>query len=101
MLENAVEEFLVAETKRLRGRAIKLNPAWNIGIPDRLVLLNGRAIFIELKKPKGGRFSLMQLRWKNWLNNNGFEWCHAKTLEEVRDILNEDIKASRESKKEK
>lgn len=88
MLEASVEKFLQDETKRLRGCAVKLNPHWNVGIPDRLIILpEGRIIFIETKRPVGGRLSGAQRMWKKMLLRLGCEVYVANTKEMIADIL--------------
>ena len=47
-------------------------PGW-VGVPDRIVLLpKGRVVFVELKRPKGGRLSRMQKWWATKLVDLGF-----------------------------
>ena len=60
-LEKDIERALVEKVKKRGGYCLKwVCPGW-AGVPDRIVLLPGaRAIFVELKRPKGGRLSPMQ-----------------------------------------
>ena len=68
--EAKVEAYLCERVKELGGLCIKLNPAWYVGIPDRMVLLpGGRIGFAELKRPKGGRLSVKQKAWQHMLAN--------------------------------
>lgn len=84
------ENYLKKLVKARGGECIKLNPAWNIGIPDRLVLLPGpRVIFIELKRPRGGRVSKAQIYWRKIINVMGFEHHIAPTKEDIERILGE------------
>ncbi len=72
--ENVVEEYLRKRIKAMRGLCIKLNPLGYAGIPDRLVLLpGGIVVFFELKRPVGGRYEPLQLRWHSKLRQLGFE----------------------------
>lgn len=50
--EKQVEKRLCDKVKELGGWTIKLLPFLVAGLPDRLVLLEGRAFFVELKAPK-------------------------------------------------
>lgn len=50
--EKQVEKHLHDKVKALGGWTIKLLPFLVAGLPDRLVLVEGRAFFIELKAPK-------------------------------------------------
>lgn len=60
-LERDVERYLVSIVKAAGGRAVKFNPDAVRGMPDRIVMLPGGVlIWVELKKPKGGRLSEVQ-----------------------------------------
>ena len=47
--EKALERNLNKEVKALGGWSIKLLSNFITGLPDRLVLINGRAYFVEVK----------------------------------------------------
>ena len=71
-METNIEQHLIKSVKSMGGRAIKLNPLWNIGIPDRMILLPGsRIYFIELKDRS--KVSKAQKIWISWLINCGFD----------------------------
>lgn len=83
--EDSVENHLRKLVKALRGLCIKLNPFGVRGIPDRMVLLPGGIIlFYELKRPVGGSYEPLQLRWHAKLTKMGFtvNVCHTKALVE-------------------
>lgn len=82
--ESGVERFLVEELKRRGGAAIKLTGV--LGIPDRLVLLNGVAAFAELKTPTG-RLSAAQRVWSARLARMGFQTWTPRTRDDVRDLM--------------
>jgi len=67
MREKSVETHLHDEVKLRGGFCLKLNPNWNKGVPDRLVVLPGKIAFVELKRPKGGVLSTLQKWWENRL----------------------------------
>ena len=73
MIERDVERALVGIVKRHGGLALKwVCPGW-LGVPDRIVLLpRGRILFVELKRPKGGKISAMQDWWRRKLSGLGF-----------------------------
>lgn len=48
-MESDVEKILVLRVKRNHGMIFKFNSPGNAGVPDRLVLHNGKCYFIELK----------------------------------------------------
>jgi len=70
MRESVIEKYLCAEIKRIGGIAVKLTQP--VGIPDRLVLINADAVFVELKTSRG-RLSLLQLFWQKKLKKMGFQ----------------------------
>lgn len=95
-LEKDIERKLRTLVARHGGLCLKwVCPGW-AGVPDRIVLLpGGRIVFVELKRPKGGRLSKLQEKWHDWLVELGFEvwtiWSHDDleafhrgVLEEVR-----------------
>jgi len=59
-LENVIEDYLVSEVEAKGGIALKLEVKSQRGWPDRLVVLWGRVMFIECKRPRGGRLSRHQ-----------------------------------------
>ena len=82
-LEKDIERALAEKVKRRGGDCLKGGgPGW-AGIPDRIVLLPGaRVIFVELKRPKGGRLSPLQKIWAKKLIDLGFNhWVIWDTVE--------------------
>lgn len=53
MKEKDIEKRLVNGVKFLGGRCYKWVSPGNSGVPDRIVLLNGETIFVELKREEG------------------------------------------------
>lgn len=52
--ERDVEKFLVQEIKKIGGKAFKFVSPGTLGVPDRLICLQGGiACFVELKRPGG------------------------------------------------
>lgn len=69
--EAVVERRLVRVVEELGGATVKL--VQGEGLPDRLVLLpGGRAVFVELKKPKGGAVAPLQTLRHRELDKLGF-----------------------------
>lgn len=83
-LEKEIEQKLVKTVKAHGGYCLKwVCPGWS-GVPDRIILLPGaRVIFCEVKRPKGGRLSALQKKWREWLTALGFEHFTLWTLEEL------------------
>lgn len=59
--EKDIEKRLVNGVKSLGGRCYKWVSPGNVGVPDRIVLLNGETIYVELKRD-GGIVSPIQER---------------------------------------
>lgn len=54
MREKEIEKILVAEVRKLGGRAYKWVSPGNDGVPDRIVIFPGQApVFVELKTESG------------------------------------------------
>ena len=72
-LEKEIEQALVKMISRHGGCCLKWTcPGW-AGVPDRIVLLpGGIVIFVELKRPKGGKRPPMQIWWSRKLRDLGF-----------------------------
>lgn len=85
--EDTVENYLVERVKALGGVAIKLNPTGYKGLQDRLVVLPGRIIFCELKRPKGGRIAALQHYWHNLFTRLGHRAVFCHTKEQVDAVL--------------
>ena len=85
ILEKNIEHKLVSIVKRKGGLCLKwVCPGW-AGVPDRIVLLpGGRVVFVELKRPEGGRLSKMQVWWMNKLQALGFVHCVIWNDEELK-----------------
>lgn len=76
VLEKEIEAKLRDMVKKHGGLCLKwVCPGW-AGVPDRIVLLpGGRIIFVETKRPKGGRVGSRQMWWKLKLLELGFLHC--------------------------
>lgn len=72
MSEKDIESHLVKAVKRIGGKSIKMVPLHETGIPDRLVLHKGKAVFVELKAP-GKKPRAIQVAYMKELNSHGFE----------------------------
>lgn len=66
--EKSIETYLVKKVKEAGGEAIKMNPQGVKGIVDRLIIFpHNISYWVEVKRPKGGRLSPAQLKWRELL----------------------------------
>ena len=96
MREREVERHLVEEMEKLGLRCDKFVPDQLPGMPDRIVLLpDRRVIWVETKKPKGGRVAELQKYRHAMLRKAGHEVVIVWTKEEADALaarLREEIK---------
>lgn len=85
-LESGIEKYLVMRCKNKGIPIRKVQWIGRRGCPDRLLLYRG-GIFIELKRPKGGKLSLHQLREHKLLQDTGFKVLNISTKEEVDNLI--------------
>lgn len=80
ILEQEIEKQLRKKVEKYGGRCLKwVCPGWS-GVPDRIILLPGGLVhFVETKRPKGGRYSAMQDKWRDWLHSLGFGYWRIET----------------------
>jgi hypothetical protein len=85
-LEKDIERKLRKKIESLGGQCLKwVCPGWS-GVPDRIILLpGGRIVFAELKRPKGGKISSMQIYWRDKLQDLGFPVLFIFTEQDVDD----------------
>lgn len=90
MLENRVETKLRQEVERIGGKAYKFESPGNIGVPDRIICIPpGRVVFVETKRPKGGRLSKIQKYRIAELTEMGITVRVIFTLEQVKEFIEE------------
>lgn len=84
VLEKEIEQKLKTLIERFGGLCLKwVCPGW-LGVPDRICLLpGGHAIFVETKRPKGGKRSPMQSWWSRTLSRLGFLHLWVKDEEDL------------------
>lgn len=86
--EKLIEDKLAKGVKALGGWSLKLLPTFVTGLPDRLVLLRGRAYFAELKTA-GKRARPDQLVVHRKLEKLGFKVSVIDSTDGVNHFLNE------------
>lgn len=88
MREAAIERKLRTRVKALGGVAVKLNPHSCVGVPDRLCVLPGRIVFVELKAPTGkGRVSAKQHEWAAKITALGHEYARIDSVDALEELL--------------
>jgi hypothetical protein len=88
MREKYVEEKLRDEVKKLGGIAYKFESPGNNGVPDRIVILpTGIIKLVELKKPKGGRLSKLQIFQHKRLKDLGVHVHVISNIDEVHQFI--------------
>ena len=85
--ESVIENYLVKKCRELKIPIRKVAWIGRRGCPDRLILYKG-GIFVELKRPKGGKLSHHQVVEHELLIRNGFKVVNACTKEEVDLLIN-------------
>lgn len=85
MLEKEIEQKLVNYIKSKGGLCLKLNSTSMVGLPDRLVILPSRILFVELKAPKQ-KPRKVQIAVMNKLKALGCEVRVIDNLEQIESI---------------
>ena len=86
--EKVLERNLNKEVKALGGWSIKILSNFITGLPDRLVLINGRAYFVEVKS-EGKEPSPIQRVVHKKLEVLGFPVSVIDTTEKLNNFINE------------
>lgn len=84
--EKAIEQYLVRCIKTLGGMCVKLQNTGINGIPDRIVLLDGTVVFVELKAPSGRLSEVQKARHKQ-LEAMGFQVYTLFNFDQVDNFL--------------
>ena len=69
--ERKIEQYLSSSIKKIGGYAMKITSPGMAGVPDRLILINRMAVFVELKAP-GRKPTERQLAIHRYLGRLGF-----------------------------
>jgi len=86
MLEKTIEMHLVKRVRAAGGLAIKWTAPGTSGVPDRIVFLPGRIIFVELKAP-GKKPTAIQIHVHRLLANLGADVRVIDSKEQVDGIF--------------
>lgn len=86
--EAQVEKYLHDTVAELGGFTYKLAVPGRRGYPDRLVKLpNADAFVVELKRPRGGRLSALQVVRHKEMRELGWRVYVCKNREEIDDVI--------------
>ena len=93
--EREVEGYLRRRVEQAGGRCEKFLPDLDSGMPDRVVMLPGGVlVWVETKKPKGGRVTKLQLEQHRRLRALGQRVEVVWTKEQADELLT-DVAAPR------
>jgi len=86
--ESAVERELRLRVEEHGGECIKVRAIGRRGFFDRVVTLpGGRVVFVEVKRPKGGRVSLHQRQYHERFAELGIAIAIVKTSADIDALL--------------
>ena len=88
MLERDIERRLRLGVKALGGKAYKFSSPGNNGVPDRIVLIQGKCFFVELKR-SGKDLSPVQRAVKRDFEKLGFKVYKLDSISDVDKFLEE------------
>lgn len=86
VLEKDIEKYLVTQVKKSSGLCYKWQSTIT-GVPDRIVILNQKILFVELKTPTG-KLSPRQEIVFDELGEAGFPVHVIRSKEDVEDFIN-------------
>lgn len=87
VLEKSIEAACRRIVTARGGRLLKLQHLR--GWPDRLLLFNGDIAFVEFKRSKFSRLSLLQIDTLEWLAEHGYNAIAIKSKEKFVELLDE------------
>jgi len=90
MKESGLERKLSLAVKKAKGYCIKLPANFYIGIPDRMLLLPGRVLFVELKV-ENGRVSPAQKNWQARFSRLGLTYYIIRGQDQLERFIHEQI----------
>ena len=86
MKEHHIEQALKTAVETSGGLCWKLTSPGVAGVPDRLCLKNGRAVFVEVKTP-GKQPRPIQARRIQQLRDHGFTVLVVDQVEQIEEVL--------------
>ena len=86
MIENQVERYLHSKIGLIGGLCLKFTATGTSGVPDRLLLYNGRVVFVEVKRP-GEKPRPLQVEVARRLREAGAHVYCLSTKEQVNEFV--------------
>ncbi|KFN93637.1 VRR-NUC domain protein [Tetragenococcus muriaticus PMC-11-5] len=86
-IENDIENYLIRKTEMLGGLCLKFVSPGRRGVPDRIILIDGKTFFVELKRP-GGFLRKDQLKMKEKFEKQGINVYVVDTKQKADVLLN-------------
>lgn len=86
-LERALEDDLIEAVKKAGGYALKMPAMFYTGIPDRLLLLPGRVVFVEVKRDSDHQPSEAQLGWRRKIRKLKIEHYILDHKDQIKEIV--------------
>ena len=90
MRESSIENRFVKECKKRGAWPLKMIAAGTAGMPDRMVLMEGRVVFAELKRP-GQLPRALQLKRHEQLAGYGFKVWVIDGKETIEEFIKEEL----------
>jgi len=84
--ESTLEKYLIKRIKEEGGQSHKMLPTFEAGMPDRIVLLNAKTAFVELKKT-GKKPRKLQVQFLKELEKQGHDARVIDTKEQVEQLI--------------
>jgi hypothetical protein len=85
VLEKDIEKYLTTQVRKYSGLSYKWQSTIT-GVPDRIVILNQKILFVELKTPTG-KLSPRQIVIFDQLGEAGFPVHILRSKEDVEDLI--------------
>ena len=79
----AQSTYTTSWKQKSKNKAMGVMP----GVPDYIIIINQKTIFIEMKREKGGQVSKYQVNWIENLNTSGVSAYVCRGFEEAREVL--------------
>lgn len=86
-IENDIENYLIRKTEMLGGLCMKFVSPGRRGVPDRIILIDGKTFFVELKRP-GGFLRKDQLKMREKFEKLGVSVYVVDTKQKADVLLN-------------